>query len=49
MPIAQAIGYALNNGHRRVRYAGDGPVKTDNNRPEQAIRPLAAWLKKITR
>jgi hypothetical protein len=40
MPIAQAIGYALYNGHRRVRYAGDGPVKTDTNRPERAIRPL---------
>jgi transposase len=47
-PLGQAIGYALGNWERLVRYTQDGRLPIDNNPAEQVIRPIALgrrnWL-----
>jgi len=47
-PLGKAVGYAINNWARLVRYTEDPRFPIDNNAAEQAIRPVALgrnnWL-----
>lgn len=47
-PLGKAVGYAINNWSRLVRYTEDPRFPIDNNAAEQAIRPVALgrnnWL-----
>jgi transposase len=40
-PLAEAIGYTLRNWTALTRYLDDGRLHIDNNRVENAIRPVA--------
>lgn len=40
-PLAEAIGYTLRNWKALTRYLDDGRLNIDNNRTENAIRPVA--------
>jgi transposase len=44
-PMGQAIGYALSNWAALVRYAAEGFLAIDNNRTENALRPVAVGRK----
>jgi len=44
-PLGQAIGYALSNWERLLRYTQDGRLPIDNNPAEQMIRPIALGRK----
>jgi transposase len=44
-PMGQAIGYALSNWAALSRYAATGFVAIDNNRTENALRPVAVGRK----
>ena len=43
--MGQAIGYALSNWERLLRYTQDGRLPIDNNPVEQMIRPIALGRK----
>jgi transposase len=44
-PIADAIGYALNNWAALVRYCEDGDLEIDNNGAERSLRGVAVGRK----
>lgn len=44
-PLGEAIGYALSNWERLIRYTQDGRLPIDNNPAEQMIRPIALGRK----
>jgi transposase len=44
-PIAEAIGYALNNWEALRRYTTDGDLEIDNNAAERALRGIAVGRK----
>lgn len=44
-PIAKAINYTLSNWEMLIRYLEDGRLEIDNNRIENAIRPVALGRK----
>ena len=44
-PIGQAMAYTLNRWDKLTRYIDDGTLEIDNNRIENAIRPLALGRK----
>ena len=44
-PIAQAMGYVLNQWEALIRYLEDGRLEIDNNRAERMIKPVAIGRK----
>ena len=44
-PIGEAVGYALNHWKALCHYTENGILSIDNNRAEQAIRPIALGRK----
>jgi len=44
-PVGKAIGYVLSNWTELTRYLEDGRLEIDNNRIENAIRPVALGRK----
>lgn len=48
-PLAEAIGYVLNNWEALKRYAQDGALEIDNNGAERSLRGIAIgrknWLR----
>jgi len=44
-PIAEAIGYVLNNWEALERYTQDGDLEIDNNGAERSLRPFAVGRK----
>ena len=44
-PIAEAIGYALNNWPALLRYCEDGDLEIDNNGAERSLRGIAVGRK----
>ncbi len=44
-PMAQAIGYAVNNWSALVRSVGDGRIEAENNAAERALRAVAIGRK----
>ena len=45
LPLAAAIGYALNNWVALVRFVGDGRIEAENNAAERALRAVAIGRK----